>query len=519
MMVLLCIMDGFGLREATPDNAIAAAYKPVYDSLLNTCPFSVLDGSGRAVGLPEGQMGNSEVGHLNLGAGRVVPQDVTRIDNAIASGDFFKNDVLVAAMERAALEKSAVHLFGLVSDGLVHSSLNHLYALVKMAKDNGVQDVFLHAFTDGRDTPPTSGQKYMAQVLKKFDEIGLGKVVTVSGRYYGMDRDSRWDRTDRVYRAVVHGHGQRFQDPLEAIRTSYAKQVTDEFIKPVVIDYGDPEIGRLKDRDVAILFNFRADRMRQLAYFLAGHEIKGYIHYVTPKIELITMTNFDRKLYEAKVAFHKIKLENILGQVISEHGMRQLRMAETEKYPHVTFFFNGGIEDPFPGEDRDMIASPMVPTYDLQPEMSSVELTDSVVHRILTGDYSFVLINYANCDMVGHTGVFAAAKAAVEAVDRGVGRVLAAVKEKGGIALITADHGNAEMMIDPTTGGPWTAHTTNLVPFLLSDPTHKLDERFGRNGIRLREKGVLADVAPTVLDIMNLDIPKEMTGQSLLVKR
>jgi len=518
MLVLLVVMDGFGLREATPDNAIAAAHKPVYDRLLDTCPFTVLDGSGSAVGLPDGQMGNSEVGHLNFGAGQIVYQDVTRIDKAIASGEFARNDTLKAAMERVAIEGKAVHLFGLVSDGKVHSSLEHLYALVELAKQGNVKEVYLHAFMDGRDTSPTSGQKYMAEVLARFDKIGIGKVSTVCGRYYGMDRDRRWDRTDKAYRAIVYGQGVSSTDPVEAIKTSYANQVTDEFIEPVVIDHGDPSTGRLNDRDAAVMFNFRSDRARQLSYFLCGHEIPGYVHHDNPSIELITMTNFDKKMYEAKVAFQPIALTNILGEVLSKRGLRQLRTAETEKYAHVTFFFNGGVEEPFPGEDRDMIASPKVATYDLQPEMSLVEVTDNAVRRINSGKYDFVLLNYANCDMVGHTGVFEAARKAVETVDAGVGRLLEAVQGQGGIAIITADHGNAEMMIDPQTGGFWTAHTTNLVPCLLYDPADQVRKRLGADRIRLRERGILADIAPTILEIFGLATPPEMTGKSLIVR-
>jgi 2,3-bisphosphoglycerate-independent phosphoglycerate mutase len=534
MLVALIILDGFGLREPTPDNAIAAAEKPTYDFLIRTCPHTKIDGSGLAVGLPPGQMGNSEVGHLNLGAGRVVYQDITRIDKAIDDSAFFENEVFNAAMERIADEKKAVHLFGLVSDGCVHSSLKHLYALVELAKRNKVEELYLHAFMDGRDTAPTSGQKYMKEVVQKFKEIGLGKISTVMGRYYGMDRDRRWERTDKAYRAIVYGDGKKYRDPVAAIQASYIAKVTDEFILPVVVDLGSPEMGRLHDRDVAIMFNFRADRARQLSYMLLGHDIKGYIHPVQPRIELITMTNFDTKMFEAKVAFHPTRMKNLLGEILSKAGKWQLRTAETEKYAHVTFFFNGGIEEPSRGEDRDMIASPKVATYDLQPEMSSVELTDNAIKRISSGNYDFLLLNYANCDMVGHTGIFAAAKKAVEAVDLGLGRLLQAVKNAGGIALVTADHGNAETMIDPATGGPWTAHTTNLVPFILYDPTGKLGARLIADGgvlvpmdaissapappIRLRDGGVLADVAPTILDIMGLDMPKEMTGKSLIIR-
>ncbi len=532
MLIVLCILDGFGLREATPDNAVAAANKPAYDFLVRTCPNTKIDGSGRAVGLPEGQMGNSEVGHLNLGAGRVVYQDVTRIDKAIEDGDFFDNEIFCAAMERIASDGGAVHLFGLVSDGGVHSSLKHLYALARLAKDKKVPELFLHAFMDGRDTPPTSGQKYLSDVVAQFAEIGIGRVSTVGGRYYGMDRDRRWERTDKAYRAIIYGEGPSFKDPVAAVQASYVAKVTDEFIIPAVIDLGGPEIGRVKEGDVAIMFNFRSDRARQLSYMLLGHEIKGYVHPDRPKIELITMTNFDTKMFEAKVAFHPIRLKNILGDILAKAGKRQLRTAETEKYAHVTFFFNGGVEKPFKGEDRDMIASPKVATYDLQPSMSSVELTDNAIKRINSGGYDLVVLNYANCDMVGHTGSFSAAKEAVEAVDTGLGRLLEAVKNQSGVAIITADHGNAEKMIDPATGGPWTAHTTNLVPCILYDPTGQLGHRpLGSGGvlmpldgavsappIRLREGGILADIAPTILDIMGIDRPKEMTGQSLIVR-
>lgn len=512
-MVLLCVLDGFGLREATSDNAVAAAHKPHFDKLFSEWPNTKIDGSGEAVGLPDGQMGNSEVGHLNLGAGRVVYQDITRIDKSIDDGSFFKNGVFVNAFERANQNGNAVHLFGLVSDGKVHSSLKHLYSLVEMAKKFDIEELYLHAFMDGRDTPPTSGKEFMTRTIRKFKEIGLGEVSTLGGRYYGMDRDRRWERTDKAFRAIVYGEGEKFTDPVDAIIQSYANKVTDEFIVPVVIDLGDQSIGRVKDGDVCIMFNFRADRARQLSYMLTGHDIKGYVHQEHPKVELITMTNFDLNMFEAKVAYNPIRLTNILGGVLAENGKKQLRTAETEKYAHVTFFFNGGVEEPFHNEQRDMIASPKVATYDLQPEMSAPQVTDNVVKRIESGEFDFVLINYANCDMVGHSGIFEAAKKAVEAVDEGLGKVLDAVKQQNGVALITADHGNAETMIDPNSGGPWTAHTTNLVPFIVYDPSGKLGDK---DKLQLREGGILADVAPTVLDILGLDQPQEMTGKSLL---
>jgi 2,3-bisphosphoglycerate-independent phosphoglycerate mutase len=505
-------MDGFGLRDAAADNAIAAAHKPNYDWLANNCPFARIDGSGPAVGLPEGQMGNSEVGHLNLGAGRVVYQDITRIDRAIEDGSFFENDVLNAAMDRVASEGRAVHLFGLVSDGCVHSSLEHLHALVELASSKDVKEVYLHAFMDGRDTSPTSGKGYMAQVVSKFKEIGLGRVSTVGGRYYGMDRDKRWDRTDKAYRAVVYGEGPKAADPVEAITASYAGGVTDEFIVPVVIDLGAPETGRLKDHDLAVFFNFRADRGRQLSYMFLGYNIDGIEHPNNPQVELVTLTSYDASMSGAKVAFAPVRLKRILGEILSQADLKQLRTAETEKYAHVTFFFNGGVETPFAGEDRDLVPSPKVATYDLKPEMSSVEVTDNAVKKIEGGSYDLIVLNYANCDMVGHTGVLQAAKKAVEAVDVGVGRLMEAVKRRNGVAIITSDHGNAELMVDPNGGGPFTAHTTNLVPCILYDPSGKL------GNLRLHEGGILADIAPTILDIMGIDIPEEMTGKSLIVR-
>lgn len=512
MMVLLCIMDGFGLADGSPDNAVAAANKPNYDKLTAEWPTTKIDGSGKAVGLPPGQMGNSEVGHLNLGAGRVVFQDVTRIDNAIEDGSFFENPAFVDAMERVAREKKTVHVFGLVSDGKVHSSLDHLYALTELAKKKGVKEFYLHALMDGRDTPPHGGKGYMQQVLDKFTAIGLGKIATVGGRYYGMDRDKRYERTDKQYQAMVHREGEKFKDPVAAIDASYKNDVTDEFIVPVVIEQENDEAARVKDGDAIICFNFRADRVRQLSYMFLGYELEGVDHPDNPKIELVTMTNYDVKMTEAKVAFDKVHLDNIFAEIISKAGLKQLRTAETEKYAHVTFFFNGGVEKAYPGEDRDLIPSPKVATYDLKPEMSSVEVTDNAVEKIHSGTYDVVILNYANCDMVGHTGDFDAARKAVEAVDIGLGRLLEAVKKQGGVAIVTADHGNAEKMIDPNNGGAWTAHTTNLVPCVVYDPAGHLKT------FRLREGGILADIAPTMLDMLQLDKPEEMTGKSLIVR-
>ena len=512
-MILLCIMDGFGCREPLPDNAIAAATKPNVDRLVAEHPHTRIDGSAAAVGLTDGQMGNSEVGHLNLGSGRIVYQDISRIDQAIADHSFFENPALVEAMDSVASEGKALHLFGLVSDGCVHSSLSHLYALVQMAKDKSIGDVYLHAFMDGRDTPPDSGQHFMKQVVSEFSAIGLGKVATVSGRYYAMDRDKRWERVEKAYRAIVQGEGSEFADPVAAIKASYAAGVSDEFILPLVITNDGTPVGCLSGGDLAVMFNFRSDRVREISQMFLGYENDGYHHSDNPKIELVTMTNYDATMTEAKVAFQPNRLDNILGEILARAGKKQLRTAETEKYAHVTFFFNGGVEEPFEGEDRDLIPSPKVATYDLQPEMSSVAVTDNAVQKMASGLYDLVVLNYANCDMVGHTGDFNAAKLAVEAVDAGLERLLDAVKSQDGVALITADHGNAEMMVNPDTGGPWTAHTTNLVPCVLYDPSEKVGPR---GTVALRDGGILADIAPTILEIMELNVPAEMTGTTLI---
>ncbi len=510
-MLLLCILDGFGLRDEKENNAISGARKPNIDELFATCPNAPINGSGLAVGLPEGQMGNSEVGHLNIGAGRVVYQDITRIDKAISDGDFFTNEIFLDGMKRAVSSNKAVHLFGLVSDGCVHSSLNHLQALVKMAKDNGVARLYLHAFMDGRDTPPQSGAGYMKETVDFLKKIGLGKVATVSGRYYGMDRDKRWERVEKSYDAIVRRKGVEAGDPVEAIRQSYGKGVTDEFILPVIINLGDINEGRLENGDVAIFFNFRADRVRQLCHILTGNDPEGWVHPDNPDIHLITMTQYDKLLTRAHIAFPQVHLNNIFGEVISRHGLKQLRIAETEKYAHVTFFFNGGVERPFEGEERILIQSPKVATYDLKPEMSSVEVSEAAAKAIRSGQFDVVILNFANCDMVGHTGDYKAAVKAVEAVDAGLGKVLDAVKGQKGMAIVTADHGNAEMMYDASTDGPHTAHTTNLVPCIFYDSAGKMGE------VRVREGGILADLAPTMLYCLGIEQPAEMTGRNLLV--
>jgi len=504
-------MDGFGIRKEKKLNAVAAAEKPSFDRLLRENPHVTINGSGLGVGLPEGQMGNSEVGHLNIGAGRIVYQDITRIDKSITDGDFFSNPALVENMKYAVDNDRAVHLFGLISDGCVHSSLNHLRALVKMAAETGVKKLYLHAFMDGRDTSPTSGAGYMKQVLGYFDEFGLGRVATVMGRYYGMDRDKRWERTEKAYRAIVNRTGVAAIDPVGAIEKSYENEITDEFIVPVVIDQNSPDEGALRNDDVALFFNFRADRVRQLSYILDGWDIENYPFADRPRVHLVTMTSYDKRLKSARVAFPPTKMKNIFGEVISRSGLRQLRLAETEKYAHVTYFFNGGTEEPFEGEERLMVSSPKVATYDLKPEMSSVEVTDRAVESILSGNYDVIIMNYANCDMVGHTGIFEAAVKAVEAVDTGLGRVLEAVEKVRGQALVTSDHGNAEQMFDPATDGPHTAHTTNPVPLVFFDAAENKHNR------QLRTGGVLADIAPTILHYLGIEQPGDMTGQSLFV--
>jgi len=507
-MILLLIMDGYGLSPQKEGNAVALASKPHLDEIFAKYQHTTLGASGLDVGLPDGQMGNSEVGHLNLGAGRVVYQEIIRIDKAIGEKAFFENPVLVEGMETAKQRDASLHLLGLVSDGCVHSSPNHLYALLKLAKERRVKKVFVHAFLDGRDTSPTAGAGYVQELLDKFKEIGVGRLATVAGRYYAMDRDKRWDRVGKAYRAMVNGEGIQTSDAISAIKKSYTENVTDEFILPMVVSGDDdPKGGRIKKDDVGIFFNFRADRARELSYALTDPDFKEFPRPDNFTIDLISLTLHDDKL-KSRVAFPSIKLSNILGEVLAREGKKQLRIAETEKYAHVTFFFNGGEEKPFEGEDRILVHSPKVATYDLKPEMSAFEVTEKVVKEIKSNKYDFVLLNYANPDMVGHTGVLSAAIKAVETVDRCVGEVIAAVRKVGGIALVTADHGNAEKMIDPENGEVFTAHTTNRVPFALV-----MDDFKGR----LKEDGKLADVAPTILHLMDLKKPEEMEGENLII--
>ena len=500
----LIIMDGFGLRRETEGNAIAAAKHPTLDRLWETCPHTQIGASGLDVGLPDGQMGNSEVGHTNMGAGRIVYQELTRITKSIEDGEMEREPALLHAMENAKKPGAALHLMGLLSDGGVHSHIRHLFGLLEMAKKNGVEKVFIHCFMDGRDVPPTSGAEYIEQLQNELARIGLGKIATVSGRYYAMDRDNRWERVVKAYDAMVNGEGIKAPDPVAMMHQSYADGVTDEFIVPAVVT----ENATIRSGDSVIFFNFRPDRARELTRTLVDPDFAGFGRKkgFFP-LTYICMTQYDATMPNVEVAYKPQSLENTLGEYISKKGLTQLRIAETEKYAHVTFFFNGGVEAPYPGEDRALIPSPKVATYDLQPEMSACLVTDEVVKRIRSGRYDVIILNYANCDMVGHTGVFEAAVKAVEAVDTCLGRTLAAIEEMGGRAFVTADHGNADRMTDEH-GEPFTAHTTNPVPFIAVG--------FPEVARLRQEGGRLADIAPTMLQALGLPQPPEMTGRSML---
>ena len=497
---VLVIMDGFGMGNPGAGNAVSLANTPVLDRLFAENAHTTLSASGLDVGLPDGQMGNSEVGHTNIGGGRVVFQDLPRISRAIDSGEFFKNPAYNKAMDDCLQKGSSLHLYGLLSDGGVHSTVEHLWALLKMAKDKGLEKVYIHAFLDGRDVSPTSGKDFVAQCVEKCAEIGVGKIATVMGRYYAMDRDKRWERLQMAYDAMVYGEGVQNSDPVEAVARSYENGVTDEFVEPVVCD----SRGTISNNDSIIFFNYRPDRAREITRAIVDPEFDGFPREFFPTT-YVCNTEYDASMPNVLVAWPRIAVKNGLGEYLSSLGMTQLRIAETEKYAHVTFFFNGGVETQYPGEDRVLVASPKVATYDLQPEMSACEVCDKCVERIRSGAYDVVILNFANCDMVGHTGVLEAAVKAVETVDACVGRVVDAALEMGGIAMITADHGNAEQMVQPD-GSPMTAHTTNRVPFILCGA-----------GTELRE-GRLADIAPTILDVMGLACPPEMDGKTLIVR-
>ena len=500
--LILIIMDGFGIAPKE-GNAIAAAKKPNLDRLFAENPHTQIGASGLNVGLPDGQMGNSEVGHTNMGAGRIVYQELTNITRHIEDGSFFENPAFMKAVENCKAHDSALHVFGLCSDGGVHSHNTHIYALFELAKRAGLTKVYYHAFLDGRDVPPTSGKDYVVQMDEKLQEIGVGKIATVAGRYYAMDRDKNWNRVEKAYAAIVYGEGNRAATAEEAVQNSYDNGVTDEFVVPVVVD---PE-GTVKPHDSIIFANFRPDRARQITRAFVDPDFDGFERRngFFP-VTYITMAQYDATMPNVEVAYPPEVLVNTLGEYISKQGMQQLRIAETEKYAHVTFFFNGGVEKQYPGEDRILVNSPKVATYDLQPEMSEPEVTEKLVDAIHSGKYDMIILNYANCDMVGHTGVFEAAVKAVEAIDDGVGKVTKAIADMGGVALITADHGNADKMVDED-GKPFTAHTTNPVPFCVVGYPCKL-----------REGGCLADIAPTMLQIMGLPQPAEMTGKSLIVE-
>ena len=508
--VVLMILDGYGLNERKDHNAVAEASTPVMDELMRTCPFVKGNASGMAVGLPEGQMGNSEVGHLNMGAGRIVYQDLTRITKEIEDGDFFENAELKRAMQNAKDKDSSLHMYGLLSDGGVHSHNTHLYALLEMAKRFGLKKVYVHCFLDGRDTPPTSGKDYVQELTDKMQEIGVGEIATVSGRYYAMDRDNRWDRVEKAYRALTLGEGEQASSGVEAVAQSYEKDVTDEFVVPTVVMKDGAPTATIQDDDSIIFFNFRPDRAREITRTFCCDDFTGFERGPRKKVVYVCFTEYDVTIPNKTIAFQKVSITNTFGEYLAAHGLKQARIAETEKYAHVTFFFNGGVEAPNEGEDRILVNSPKVATYDLKPEMSVYEVCENVVKAVTSGTYDVVITNFANPDMVGHTGVLEAAVKAIEAVDECVGKVVEAVKSVNGQMFICADHGNAEQLIDYETGEPFTAHTTNQVPFILVN----CDEKYG-----LREGGRLADIVPTLIELMGMEQPKEMTGESLLVER
>ncbi len=504
----LIIMDGFGVNDRHEGNAIYAAKTPNMDRYLKEYPNSIVHASGMDVGLPEGQMGNSEVGHTNIGAGRIVYQELTRITKSITDGDFFENDALCKAVENCKKNDSALHLMGLLSDGGVHSHINHLFGLLEMAKKNGLEKVFVHCFMDGRDVSPTSGADFAESLVAKIRELETGAIATVMGRYYAMDRDNRWERVEEAYKAMVKGEGNKDTSAVSAIKKSYNDGVTDEFVVPTVItDENGEALGKISKGDSVVFFNFRPDRAREISRTIVDEEFTGFEREYF-ETYFVCMTQYDASMPNASVAFKPQTLTNTFGEYISKKGLRQLRIAETEKYAHVTFFFNGGVEEVYDGEDRALINSPKVATYDLKPEMSAIEVTDEVVKRIESGSYDVIVLNFANCDMVGHTGVFEAAVKAVETVDECLGRTIDAITKMGGVALVTADHGNADQMLDYATNDVFTAHTTNVVPLVL----------IGEGSGAKLKNGRLADLAPTMLDLMGLEKPEEMTGESLLVK-
>ena len=502
-LTMLMILDGFGINEKKDGNAIALGNTPVIDKLFKINPNTTIKTSGLDVGLPEGQMGNSEVGHTNIGAGRIVYQELTRITKSIEDGDFFSNSELVGAIENCKKNHSKLHVMGLLSDGGVHSHVRHLYAILELAKRKDFEDVYVHCFLDGRDTPPASGEGFIAELEKKMEEKGVGKIASITGRFYAMDRDKRWERVQKAYDALVNGIGEKYVSATQAIEDSYQKEIFDEFVLPTLICNNDEPIATIGANDSVVFFNFRPDRAREITRSLVDKEFTGFERKYFP-LYYVCFTNYDDTIENVHIVFKKDEIKNTFGEIISKKGLTQLRIAETEKYAHVTFFFNGGEEKQYKGEDRILIPSPKVETYDLKPEMSAIEVTDKVVEAIESQKYDCIILNYANPDMVGHTGSLEAAIKAIETIDTCVGRVVEAIEKVNGVVLITADHGNSEQMIDYTTGEPHTAHTTNPVPLILVGKKAKL------------KSGRLADLAPTMLDIMGIEKPAEMTGTSLI---
>ncbi len=505
-VTMLMILDGYGINTKEDGNAVKQANTPTLDKLIKQNPNTQIHTSGLDVGLPEGQMGNSEVGHTNIGAGRIIYQELTRITKSIEDGDFFSIPELVNAIDNCKKHNSKLHIMGLLSDGGVHSHIRHLYALLELAKRKDFSDVYVHCFLDGRDTPPASAEMYIAELEKKMTEKGVGKIASIIGRFYAMDRDKRWERIEKAYRALVDGIGEKAGSAIKAIEDSYQKEVFDEFVVPTIICNGEEPIATIGENDSVIFFNFRPDRAREITRTLVDKDFNGFERKFF-NLYYVCFTNYDETLPNVNIAFKKDEIKNTFGEYVSKLGLTQLRIAETEKYAHVTFFFNGGEEKQYPGEDRILVPSPKVETYDLKPEMSAIEVTDKVVDAIMQEKYDCIILNYANPDMVGHTGNFDAAVKAIETIDACVARVLEAIEAKKGTLLITADHGNAEQMIDYATGEPHTAHTTNVVPLIL----------VGRDEYKLKS-GRLADLAPTMLDLMGLEKPQEMTGESLLIK-
>lgn len=506
---VLMILDGFGLNEKTEGNAVAQAATPNIDALMRDYPYVKGYASGLSVGLPDGQMGNSEVGHLNMGAGRIVYQELTRITKEIEDGDFFKNEALLDGIANVKKNNSDLHLYGLLSDGGVHSHNTHLYGLLELAKREGLERVYVHCFLDGRDTAPTSGKGFVEQLEAEMAKIGVGKIASISGRYYAMDRDNRWDRVEKAYRVLTEGAGETADSAVAAMDASYSKDVTDEFFVPTAITENGAPVATIKDNDTVIFFNFRPDRAREITRTFCADDFDGFDRGERKKVTYICFTEYDVTIPNKEIAFKKVELKNTFGEYLAANGRTQARIAETEKYAHVTFFFNGGVEEPNEGEDRILVNSPKVATYDLQPEMSAPAVCDKLCEAIRSQKYDVIIINFANPDMVGHTGILEAAKKAVETVDACVGRAVEALKEVDGQMFLCADHGNAEQLVDYETGAPFTAHTINPVPFILinADPSY-----------RLRENGCLADIIPTLIELMGMEQPEEMTGKSLLVR-